>query len=127
MTSSSRGPVWLDEWRKYVREIARAVSKVLPDAKVYVFGSVVKGEAVGGSDVDILAVSQHTPASNLERAKVKLRIEEEAGLPLYHPFEIYIWWTKKRRNGTTEGLKNSLKPTVFYQTAVAETSNPWSC
>ncbi|MEM4281736.1 MAG: nucleotidyltransferase domain-containing protein [Candidatus Caldarchaeum sp.] len=78
------------QWRKYVREIARAVSNVLPDAKVYVFGSVVKGEAVGGSDVDILVVSQHTPASNLERARVKLRIEEEAGLPLYHPFEIHL-------------------------------------
>ncbi|MEM1937339.1 MAG: nucleotidyltransferase domain-containing protein [Candidatus Caldarchaeum sp.] len=78
------------QWRKYVAEIAKAVSKVLPDAKLYVFGSVVKGDAVGGSDVDILVVSQHTPASNLERAKLKLRIEEEAGLPLYHPFEIHL-------------------------------------
>ncbi|MCS6769763.1 MAG: nucleotidyltransferase domain-containing protein [Candidatus Caldarchaeum sp.] len=78
------------EWRKHVREVVRAVSKILPDAKVYVFGSVVRGEAVGGSDVDILIVSKQAPASNVERSALKLKIEEAAGFPFHHPFEIHL-------------------------------------
>ncbi|MEM4329257.1 MAG: nucleotidyltransferase domain-containing protein [Candidatus Caldarchaeum sp.] len=74
------------EWRRHVKEAVKAVSKVLPDANV--FGSVVKGEAVGGSDVDI--VSRHAPPSNIERAEMKVKIEKEAGLPLHHPFELHL-------------------------------------
>ncbi|MDW7978280.1 MAG: nucleotidyltransferase domain-containing protein [Candidatus Caldarchaeum sp.] len=76
------------EWRKHVREVVRAVSKILPDANV--FGSVVRGEAVGGIDVDILIVSKQAPASNVEIAALKLKIEEAAGLPFHHPFEIHL-------------------------------------
>jgi len=30
------------------------------------------------------------PKSNIERAKLKLKIEELAGLPPFHPFEIHL-------------------------------------
>ena len=48
-------------WRDYVERIADAARKVFPDASVYVFGSVVRGEAVGGSDIDILIISSNIP------------------------------------------------------------------
>ncbi|MHA1581549.1 MAG: nucleotidyltransferase domain-containing protein [Candidatus Baldrarchaeia archaeon] len=54
------------------------------------FGSVVRGEAVGGSDVDILIVHSKIPESRKKRAEIVVRIEEKAGLPLYHPFEIHL-------------------------------------
>jgi predicted nucleotidyltransferase len=51
---------------------------------------VVRGESTGGSDVDILIVSNEVPESNLERARMKVMIEERLGLPLYHPFELHL-------------------------------------
>jgi predicted nucleotidyltransferase len=77
-------------WDSYVVKIARAAKSILPDAKVYVFGSVLRGEAVGGSDVDILIVSKCMPRSNIERAEIKLRIEGLVSLPPHHPFELHL-------------------------------------
>ncbi|MEM2608069.1 MAG: nucleotidyltransferase domain-containing protein [Thermoproteota archaeon] len=77
-------------WKKYVGEVAKAVKSLLPDSRIYVFGSVVKGEYTGGSDVDILIVSKEAPRSSLERVKIRMMIEESANLPPYHPFEFHI-------------------------------------
>ncbi|MBO3799389.1 MAG: nucleotidyltransferase domain-containing protein [Candidatus Brockarchaeota archaeon] len=77
-------------WRKYAARIAEAARTILPGSKIYVFGSVVKGEPTGGSDVDILIFSESLPRNNLERAKIKVKIEELSNLPPYHPFEIHI-------------------------------------
>ncbi|WP_218042156.1 nucleotidyltransferase domain-containing protein [Infirmifilum lucidum] len=68
----------------------QAVKALLPDSRVYVFGSVLKGEAVGGSDVDVLIVSSLLPVDNLSRAEIKARVEELASLPPYHPFELHL-------------------------------------
>ncbi|MBO3802203.1 MAG: nucleotidyltransferase domain-containing protein [Candidatus Brockarchaeota archaeon] len=77
-------------WKEYIAKIAGAVKSILPDSKIYVFGSVVKGESTGGSDVDVLIVSKNVPRNNLERAKIKVKIEELSNLPLYHPFEFHL-------------------------------------
>ena len=77
-------------WREYMNSIVEAVKSVLPDSKIYVFGSVVKGESTGGSDVDILVVSERIPRENLERAWLKVKIEELSNLPPYHPFEFHL-------------------------------------
>lgn len=77
-------------WRKYVNSIVEAAKAVLPGSKIYVFGSVIKGESTGGSDVDILIVSEGISGNNLERARIKVKIEELSNLPLYHPFELHL-------------------------------------
>ncbi len=78
------------KWEEYATKIAEVVKIVLPDSHVYVFGSVIRGEATGGSDVDILIVSKHVPKNGIQRAEVKVKIEKLAGLPLYHPFEFHL-------------------------------------
>ncbi len=80
----------LKEWRKWGERIAAASEKVLGECDVFVFGSVVEGESTGGSDVDVLIVSRNLPEDRRERAGVIARIEEEAGLPLYHPYEVHL-------------------------------------
>ena len=77
-------------WRGYVERIAEAACRVFPDASVYVFGSVARGEAVGGSDVDILIISSSVPGRARQRTEKKIKIEELAKLPSYHPFEIHL-------------------------------------
>ena len=80
----------LRDWKRHEETITRVARELLPDAEVYVFGSIVRGEAVGGSDVDVLIKSDMLPRGNLERARIKIEIENKCGLPLYHPFEIHF-------------------------------------
>jgi len=77
-------------WKDYMPSIVRAARELIPGARVYVFGSAVKGTTVGGSDIDILITSGKVPRSNADRAKLKVEIEEISGLPPYHPFEFHI-------------------------------------
>lgn len=78
------------EWKTYMPKIAEAVKTLMPDAKIYIFGSVVKRGAVGGSDIDVLIASKNMPKTNIERAKIKLKIEELSNLPMYSPFELHL-------------------------------------
>ncbi|MCP8316207.1 MAG: nucleotidyltransferase domain-containing protein [archaeon] len=78
------------EWRFWSGAIAKAAKEVIGSCKVLVFGSVVEGHATGGSDVDILIVTDQLPKSFRERGNLKAEIEVKACLPLYHPFEIHL-------------------------------------
>ena len=80
----------LREWRKYVSEIEKAAAKLLGEVEVYVFGSAVRGELVGGSDVDILMVSDSVPKENIKRAVLKAETERLAKLPRNYLFEIHL-------------------------------------
>jgi len=65
-----------ENWREWVKRVAKAVSKI--GCKVFVFGSRVEGKASPSSDVDVLIVCRKLPKSAFERARIKARIEEEA-------------------------------------------------
>ncbi len=89
--TSLRRAEMLREWRSWVRRIAMAAEKLLPGpVEVYVIGSTARGDYVAGSDVDVLIVSPGIPDKHAERARIKVLIEEELGLPYYHPFEIHL-------------------------------------
>ena len=98
------------EWRLYSKRVAEAARALIGPCEVYVFGSVVKGRATGASDVDILIVSDRLPKSCKSRGELKAKIEEEAGLPLYHPFEIHLATDEEARenpvyrSATKEGV-----------------------
>jgi len=77
-------------WRQWAEKIAEATRKILDSCEVYVFGSVVEERATGGSDVDLLIISTRLPENWKGRGELKARIEEEAGLPPSHPFEIHL-------------------------------------
>ncbi|MFQ6076916.1 MAG: nucleotidyltransferase domain-containing protein [Candidatus Bathyarchaeia archaeon] len=78
------------DWRIWVGRIADAAEQTLPDVEVYVVGSVVRGDWVGGSDVDILLVSRNLPEGMLGRAEIRSQVEDGAKLPAVHPFEIHL-------------------------------------
>lgn len=78
-------------WRTLAEDLAQAAKRLLGlSTKVILFGSVAQGKATGGSDIDILIVSERLPASYKERGELAARLEEEAGFPLYHPVEIHM-------------------------------------
>ena len=79
-----------ENWRFWSKRIGETAKKLLGPCQIYIFGSVVKGSAMGASDVDILIIADRIPTSCKGRGDLKAEIEEEAGLPLYHPFQIHI-------------------------------------
>lgn len=79
-------------WQDWISKIAVAANRILGDNlfNIYVFGSLVRSEALASSDIDILIVVKDLPNSFIERVKIKTSILEKAGLPLVHPFEIHL-------------------------------------
>jgi hypothetical protein len=77
-------------WRLWGKKISKAAREILVQCRVYVFGSVSRGLATGASDVDILIFCDNLPKDGKSRGEIKAKIEEAAGLPLYHPFEIHL-------------------------------------
>ena len=80
----------LREWRIWVRKIYSVARELVADAEIYVIGSIVRGDYVGGSDVDILIVSPHIPEKPVEKGRIKTLIENKLKLPYYHPFQIHL-------------------------------------
>jgi len=78
------------QWRFWCEAIAKAAYEVLGPCHVYVFGSIAEGRVTGGSDVDVLIIADSLPENFRARGELIARIEEEANLPLYHPFQIHL-------------------------------------
>lgn len=77
----------------YLKLIKDRAIKTLPDAKIYLFGSVVEGNyhpAV--SDIDVAVVSQEIPDDAGERAKIRLKLKE--GFE-FSPFEVHLLTLKE--------------------------------
>ena len=74
----------LAEWREHVKRLAEGARRLLGEARVLAFGSVVRGDWCVESDVDVLIVSPNVPGDATERVKVKMRLMEllEARTPL---------------------------------------------
>ncbi|MEM4489526.1 MAG: nucleotidyltransferase domain-containing protein, partial [Desulfurococcaceae archaeon] len=78
------------QWRFWSETIARTARDILGYCDVYVFGSIAEGRATGGSDVDVLIITDSLPRDFRVRGELIARIEEAAKLPLYHPFQIHL-------------------------------------
>jgi predicted nucleotidyltransferase len=82
----------LRDWKKWLSRLKKAANEVLNSNLVglYVFGSVVTGNLVAASDIDLLIVTKGLPKSTIARSEIKEDIVDRAGLPLVHPFEIHL-------------------------------------
>jgi predicted nucleotidyltransferase len=72
-------------WTKIIKKV---VKEFLPDARVFLFGSVIEDKATLASDIDVLVTSFQMPKRQEDRAKIKAKIWEKVGL--YSPFEIHL-------------------------------------
>ena len=79
----------LVNYRKYLIKIKKNIDQSLKESEVYLFGSALDKNLVGGSDIDILIVA-NIPKKHMIRAELIANIEEKSGLPLYHPFELHL-------------------------------------
>ncbi len=79
----------LRNWKQLAEAVARVVREAYPDARVYLTGSVARGEWTAASDVDILVALDHEPSPR-EAARVIEHIWEKLGLPPNHPLEVHV-------------------------------------
>ena len=72
---------------KYAEKVKEVVKRLDPDARVIIFGSVVRGNVRPDSDIDLLIITRI--AENLdERIKLRIKIMEILGEE--SPFELHI-------------------------------------
>lgn len=62
---------YLQNPRSFGKEIKKTILKLLPDAKVLLFGSVIKGESKPDSDFDVLVITSQKFPDVFARAKIK--------------------------------------------------------
>ncbi|MBY9004765.1 MAG: nucleotidyltransferase domain-containing protein [Candidatus Lokiarchaeota archaeon] len=75
--------------KKYLKIINKNINRVLKDPQIYLFGSILEGNLVAASDIDILIIA-NVPKNHLKRAEIIASIEEKSELPLSHPFEFHL-------------------------------------
>ena len=84
----------LKKWQEYALKIAKATKDLLPDARVYVIGSVVENRTTIYSDIDILVALLSRTLDSEAVKKLTVEIIERAiivyGLPWDAPVEIHI-------------------------------------
>lgn len=99
----------LKDWRAWAERVAIAAEKILPKSEVYVLGSIVRGDYTGGSDIDILIISDTIPEGLLKRAEVKSSIEETAKLPITHKIQIHLTKRSEANNYIRRAGRNIIK------------------
>ena len=80
---------------KYAEKVKEAVKRLDPDARVIIFGSVVRGDVRPDSDIDLLIITRI--AENLDK-RIKLRIRIMEILGEESPFEPHIITAEEYEN-----------------------------
>jgi len=80
--------------KEYLKIINKNIKLALKESQIYLFGSIIEGNLVAASDIDILIIAE-VPKKHLKRAEIIANIEEKSGLPLSHPFEFHLLTQKE--------------------------------
>jgi hypothetical protein len=94
---------YFENYRFYVKKIAKLAEEMLGSVRVLVFGSVIENAYHPGSDIDVLMISEDLPSELEERAKIRTKIK--AGIDPFSPFQIHLATPKEFE----DWLKNFLK------------------
>jgi len=79
---------FFDEAERHLKVVSERAKEILPDSKVYLFGSFVRGDYHPAlSDIDVAVVSPSAPERPSERTKLKLKILEGYD---FSPVELHI-------------------------------------
>lgn len=103
----------LNDWKEYIKKVAKAAEDLLKGCEVYAFGSAVSDRLTAASDIDVLVIAESLPKGLMERAKVKGEIERLANLPPYHPIQIHLVTRNETKHSSiySKATKESLKVT----------------
>lgn len=94
----------IDFYAKKIKELAK---EILGEAKVYLFGSIVKGEWTPASDIDILIVSDNLSPNWEEDRWIRTKIKSQ--IDPFSPFQIHLATKKEFENWYKNFLKDEYK------------------
>ncbi len=83
----------LHAWREHIVPLAKAAWKILPEAKVYIYGGAAENRLTVLSDIDVLIVHSSIPLNPKDKMRLKIKlwqIAEEYGVPWDYPFDIHL-------------------------------------
>ena len=89
----------ISNYLEVVKKIKEIVRRLDPHARVYVFGSVVKGEYTGASDIDVLVI--------ISKKDLKYKIMVEAYKCTEAPIELHVVTEEEFRNWYRRFLKEN--------------------
>jgi predicted nucleotidyltransferase len=92
---------YFKESEKYVKKIKRKAKEILKGARVFLFDSIVRGDFLLSSDIDVLVVSDNFKES--ERGKIISQLLNEVGF--FSPFQIHLVKTKDFKNWYKKFIK----------------------
>ncbi|ABN69778.1 DNA polymerase, beta domain protein region [Staphylothermus marinus F1] len=84
----------LKNYRRIAEEVKKIIKKIDPEAKIYVFGSVVRGKFTGASDIDILVITYKID----KKYDIMVNVYREIDAPIELHIvtqEMYERWYKK--------------------------------
>lgn len=85
---------YLRNYRHVARKVKEIVSSIDPEARVFVFGSVVKGEYTASSDIDILIVSEKQDLKYDIMVRVYKEVEAPVELHVVSPEQFSSWYLR---------------------------------
>jgi len=60
----------MKKWKDVTQALTNSAQKILGDAEVVPFGSIVEGKGTATSDLDILIIAKDLPKNALDRAQI---------------------------------------------------------
>jgi len=90
----------------WAKKIKKLVEKELGEGKVFLFGSVAKGEAEPGSDIDVLIVSPKFEDVE-KRSEFYLKVNQKIGF--LSPFEIHLITPKEYKEWYSHFIKEKIE------------------
>ena len=97
----------LDMLRNY-REVAHKVKEIVrrldPDAEVYLFGSVPRGEYTESSDIDVLVVTEKLDLKDRMRLEVYRSVEAPVELHVVSRKQLEKWYKRFIREEELEKI-----------------------
>jgi len=88
---------WIEALRNYIdvaRRVKAIVTRIDPNAKVYVFGSAVRGDAAPWSDIDILVVTERFEERHRMMAEVYREVDAPVELHVATPRLFEEWYRR---------------------------------
>jgi len=85
---------YFKDYLNYVRKIKKIATKLLGKVRVLVFGSVIKGQAEPGSDIDVLIISPKLKDSK-KKSEIRAQIFKKG---FGSPFEIHLVTPEEYQN-----------------------------
>jgi predicted nucleotidyltransferase len=84
----------LRNWKEIAKCVKEIISKIDPSAEIYVFGSVVRGEYTGASDIDILVITNNIEKKYEIMVKVYKKINAPVELHIVSPEQYRRWYIR---------------------------------